>query len=121
MRNQILNRKDVIEKFVRSSGNGGQNVNKVSTCVYLKHIPSGIEVKCSSERSQSANRKLAWELLELKLEELRHREYTSKVHAIEKIFRQTRPKPKSIKNHILEEKKRNSDKKNFRKKVDLRD
>ena len=48
--------KDIEEKFVRSSGHGGQNVNKTSTCVYLKHIPTGIEVKCMKDRSQSINR-----------------------------------------------------------------
>jgi protein subunit release factor B len=53
------------EKFVRSSGKGGQHVNKTSTCVWLKHIPTGIEVKCMVERSQSVNRFLARrELLE---------------------------------------------------------
>lgn len=56
---------DLLEKFVRSSGKGGQNVNKTSTCVYLKHIPTGIEVKCMKDRSQSINRFLARrELLE---------------------------------------------------------
>ncbi len=54
----ILER-DILEKFVRSSGKGGQKVNKTSSCVYLKHIPTGIEVKCMKERSQSINRFLA--------------------------------------------------------------
>ena len=48
--------KDLQEKFIRSGGKGGQNVNKTSTCVYLKHIPTGIEVKCQRERSQALNR-----------------------------------------------------------------
>ncbi len=48
--------KDLEEKFVRSAGRGGQKVNKTSTCVYLRHIPTGIEVKCMRERSQSLNR-----------------------------------------------------------------
>jgi len=51
--------KDIEEKFVRSSGKGGQKVNKTSTCVYLKHVPTGIEVKCMKDRSQSINRFLA--------------------------------------------------------------
>jgi len=51
--------KDIEEKFVRSSGHGGQNVNKTATCVYIKHIPTGIEVKCMETRSQSINRFLA--------------------------------------------------------------
>ncbi len=54
-----IREKDVEEKFVRSSGSGGQKVNKTSTCVYLRHIPTGIEVKCMRERSQALNRFLA--------------------------------------------------------------
>jgi len=54
-----IREEDIEEKFVRSSGRGGQKVNKTSTCVYLKHIPTGTEVKCMRERSQSLNRFLA--------------------------------------------------------------
>lgn len=54
-----IDERDIEEKFVRSSGRGGQRVNKTSTCVYLRHIPTGIEVKCMKERSQSLNRFLA--------------------------------------------------------------
>jgi protein subunit release factor B len=50
---------DLEEKFIRSSGRGGQKVNKTSTCVYLRHLPTGIEVKCMRERSQPLNRFLA--------------------------------------------------------------
>lgn len=50
---------DIEEKFIRSSGKGGQKVNKTATCVYIKHIPTGIEVKCMKDRSQSINRFLA--------------------------------------------------------------
>lgn len=54
-----IHEKDIEEKFVRSSGKGGQKVNKTSTCVYLKHLPTGIEVKCMKDRSQSINRFIA--------------------------------------------------------------
>lgn len=54
---------DLIEKFVRSGGRGGQNVNKVATCVYLKHLPTAFEVKCQQERSQALNRFLARRIL----------------------------------------------------------
>ena len=54
-----VHEKDIEEKFVRSSGRGGQKVNKTSTCVYLRHIPTGFEIKCMKERSQSLNRFLA--------------------------------------------------------------
>ncbi|OGP74634.1 MAG: peptidyl-tRNA hydrolase [Deltaproteobacteria bacterium RBG_16_49_23] len=60
-RMEVLNihERDIEEKFIRSSGRGGQKVNKTSTCVYLKHLPTGIEVKWMSERSQTLNRFLA--------------------------------------------------------------
>jgi peptide chain release factor len=54
-----IREEELEEKFVRSSGKGGQHVNKTSTCVWLRHIPTGIEVKCMAERSQSLNRFLA--------------------------------------------------------------
>jgi protein subunit release factor B len=63
-----IQEKDIEEKFVRSSGRGGQNVNKASTCVYLKHIPTGVEIKCMKERSQSLNRFLARRELVRRLE-----------------------------------------------------
>ena len=54
-----IREEDLVEKFIRSSGKGGQHVNKSSTCVWLKHLPTGIEIKCMVERSQSLNRFLA--------------------------------------------------------------
>jgi peptide chain release factor len=54
-----IREQDIEERFIRSSGRGGQKVNKTSTCVYLKHIPTGIEIKCMEERSQPLNRFLA--------------------------------------------------------------
>lgn len=62
--------KDIEEKFIRSSGKGGQNVNKTATCVYLKHLPTGIEIKCMKDRSQSINRFLARRELVERIERL---------------------------------------------------
>jgi len=62
--------KDIEEKFIRSSGSGGQKVNKTSTCVHLKHIPTGIEIKWMRERSQSLNRFLARRELVKRIERL---------------------------------------------------
>jgi peptide chain release factor len=62
--------KDIAEKFIRSQGRGGQKLNKTSTCVYLRHIPSGIEVKCQEDRSQALNRFYARRILADKIEEL---------------------------------------------------
>jgi protein subunit release factor B len=78
---------DIEEKFVRSSGSGGQKVNKTSTCVYLRHIPSGIEVKCMKERSQSLNRFLARRELVEKISKVLG-QITSDDVKIEKIRRQ---------------------------------
>lgn len=71
MRREGIRESDLWERFVRSSGPGGQNVNKVSTCVVLRHLPSGIEVRCQRERSQALNRFLARRQLVLRLEALR--------------------------------------------------
>src|ERR1039457_3128417 len=65
-----IREEDITEKFVRSSGKGGQHVNKTSTCVWLKHIPTGVEVKCMAERSQSLNRFLARRELAERIEAL---------------------------------------------------
>jgi protein subunit release factor B len=65
-----IHEKDIEERFVRSSGRGGQKVNKTSNCVYLKHIPTGIEVKCMEGRSQSLNRFLARRELVKRIEKL---------------------------------------------------
>ena len=63
-----IREEEILEKFVRSGGHGGQKVNKTSTCVYLKHIPTGIEVKCQESRSQPLNRFLARRYLTEKIE-----------------------------------------------------
>ena len=65
-----IHERDIEEKFIRSSGSGGQKVNKTSTCVYLKHIPTGIEVKWMRERNQSLNRFLARQELVRRIEKL---------------------------------------------------
>ena len=65
-----IHEKDVEEKFVRSSRSGGQKVNKTSTCVYLRHVPTGIEVKCMKERSQALNRFFARRELVQRIEKL---------------------------------------------------
>ena len=105
---------DLIEKFVRSSGRGGQNVNKVATCVYLKHLPTGIEVKVQRERSQALNRFLARRLLADKIEERITGRISAEVERREKIRRQKRKRSKRAQEKILAEKKRQSEKKKLR-------
>ena len=79
-----IREEDVAEHFTRSQGAGGQKVNKTSSAVYLKHLPTGLEVKMQKERSQALNRFLAWRLLAEKVEELQdgkslHRQQAEKI------------------------------------------
>ncbi|MFZ3090256.1 MAG: peptide chain release factor-like protein [Nitrospirota bacterium] len=106
--------KDIIEKFIRSSGKGGQHVNKASTCVYLKHIPTGIEVKVMRERSQSLNRFLAWRLLTDKIEELIKGKESKRQQEIVKLRRQKRKRSKRAKEKMLKEKRLQAVKKGLR-------
>lgn len=112
---------ELTEKFVRSSGNGGQNINKVSTCVYLKHLPTGIEVKMSTERTQAGNRRKAYELLVYKIEYSKMLEEKNQIQSFEKYKRQTRRKPKAIRERILDNKRINGERKALRKKVRIID
>lgn len=110
--------KDLKESFVRSSGPGGQNVNKTATCVVLRHVPSGIQVKCQEERSQRVNRhKARWIILE-KIEQQNKTEQLKIIQEKEKQKRQRRKKPTLLKEVILEQKHRQSAKKIARRKID---
>jgi protein subunit release factor B len=106
--------KDIVEKFVRSSGKGGQKVNKASTCVYLKHLPTQIEVKCQQERSQSINRFLARRILADKIETMIRGKESEEQQRIEKIRRQKRKRSKRARLKMLEEKRKHSQKKKER-------
>jgi len=107
---------DIVESFIRSSGPGGQNVNKVATAVYLKHIPTGIEVKCGQERSQALNRFLARRILVNKIEVIMLGRASEERRRIEKIRRQKRKRSKRAKEKMLAKKKMHSEKKVFRRK-----
>jgi len=109
-----LHEKDILEKFIRSGGKGGQKVNKASTCVYLKHIPTGIEVKCQEERSQSLNRFLARRILADKIEKMILGKLSEEEQRIEKIRRQKRKRSKRAKLKMLEAKREHSEKKKAR-------
>ncbi|MFZ2357120.1 MAG: peptide chain release factor-like protein, partial [Candidatus Omnitrophota bacterium] len=109
-----IQEKDIIEKFIRSSGPGGQNVNKTSTCVYLRHIPTGIEVKCQKERVQVLNRYLARRILARKIENIVLGRLSEERQLIEKIRRQKRKRSKRAKLKMLEQKRRHSEKKMLR-------
>ncbi len=102
---------DLLEKFVRSSGPGGQNVNKVSTAVYLKHVPSGIEVRSQEARSQGLNRFAARRKLAELLEARLTGERTARQKAAFKLRKQKRRRSRRAKEKVLAAKHHQSQKK----------
>ena len=108
---------DIAESFVRSGGHGGQNVNKVSTCVMLLHPPTGVSVKCQATRQQGLNRYLARRLLLDKIEEKQNGFIVARRAEIEKIRRQKRKRSRRAKNKMLADKSRRSDQKAARRPV----
>ena len=109
-----LNVAEFDEKFARSSGPGGQHVNKVSTAVTLRHVPSGVAVTVQDTRSQSMNRQLAWTRLLDAIEERRREERAARRAEIEKKRRQNSKRPRGLKERILESKRRRSQVKKMR-------
>ena len=105
---------DLDERFVRGGGNGGQKINKTSSTVVLRHIPTGLEVRCSRERSQSMNRFFARRELCEKLAEKIHGEKTARRQAAEKIRRQKRKRSKRQTALMVDAKKRHGQTKALR-------
>ncbi len=105
---------DLIEKFILGSGSGGQKINKTSSCVYLKHVPTGLEVKCQSTRSRELNRIYARRELCERLEERLFKEKSARQQAIEKIRRQKRRRSRRAQEKVLANKKIHSTKKELR-------
>ncbi len=108
---------DLVEKFILGSGSGGQKINKTSSCVYLKHLPTGIEIKCQRERSRELNRLYARRELCDRIEEQIFQAKSKRQQEIEKIRRQKRKRSKRAKEKMLANKKHRSDIKDLRKKI----
>lgn len=96
---------DLIEKFILGSGSGGQKINKTSSCVWIKHEPTGITVKCQKERSRELNRYYARERLCDKLDAQINKTKSEREQAIAKIKRQKRKRSKRAKEKVLADKK----------------
>ena len=75
-----FDKSQVTKKYIRSSGKGGQKVNKTSTCVQLTHLPSGIQVKCQGERDQKQNEEIAWNRLYQKLKDIEEEKFNKSIY-----------------------------------------
>ena len=96
---------DVEERFVRGSGPGGQKINKTSSTICVKHRPTGVEVRCQRERSQAANREMAWAELCAKLAERQRAERAAQTHEREQSRRRNRQKSRGQKLRMIQSKK----------------
>lgn len=112
-----IKEEDFVEKFVRGGGKGGQKINKTSNCVYLRHLPSGIGVKCQMDRSRELNRFLARREICDTLEAVIKGEKSVKRQAIEKMRRQKRRKSRRQRARMCDDKKHHSGIKLNRRKV----
>jgi peptide chain release factor len=106
--------RDLVEKFVLGSGKGGQKMNKTSSCVYLRHVPTGIEVKCQRERSRALNRYLARQELCNRIQERILGIKTERQQLAQKIRRQKRRRSRRQKEKMLDAKHHQSRKKQLR-------
>jgi peptide chain release factor len=108
---------DLRETFIRSSGPGGQKVNKTSSCVFLLHVPTGLSVKCQEERSQAVNRFLARRRLLDRIEKIKTGAVAAEKARIEKLRRQKQRRSRRAKEKMLEQKHLQADKKTSRTKI----
>lgn len=110
---------DLEETFSRSSGPGGQSVNKVATAVTLRHRSSGISVTVQDSRSQAQNRKLARERLIEGIEQAEQKRRAAEITQREKARRRRSPRPAALKRCILEAKRKRGELKKQRAKIEI--
>ncbi len=118
MRKLGIREADLEESFARSSGPGGQNVNKVATAVTLRHCPTGTSVTVQDSRSQAVNRKLALERLLDAIESAREQRRAAEIAEREKARRRKSPRPAALKRKILESKRKRGELKKLRGKIE---
>jgi protein subunit release factor B len=111
-----IQEEDIEEKFILGSGNGGQKLQKTSSCVSLKHLPSGIQIKCQDSRYRDSNRYFARKRLCEKIAFLNHQEASETQQKIEKIKRQKKRRTRKAKQKILDDKLHQSHQKKLRQK-----
>ena len=116
-----IREEDLDESFIRSGGHGGQNVNKVSTCVVLLHRPTGTQVKCQRERSQALNRYHARQLLADKIERVILGKQSAEAQRVAKIKRQKRRRSRRAKEKMLSNKHARAETKSLRGRVSPED
>ncbi len=109
-----VNPEDIVEQFIRGGGKGGQKINKTSSCVQLRHVPTGIEVRCQAHREQSKNRLSAYKLLINKIEQKIKGAQSERAREIFRKIKQKKKRSKRAKEKMLELKHRQSEKKEMR-------
>ena len=117
MERLLIHEVDLVEKFVHGTGPGGQKINKTASCVYLRHIPSGIEVHCQESRSRDRNREIARERLCERIEEKRKKEFLDKSRARAKARYKKRRPSAGTKAKMRQQKTFRADKKKNRRRV----
>jgi peptide chain release factor len=110
---------DLIEKFILGSGKGGQKLQKTASTVYIKHKPTGLEIKCQESRSQEDNRYFSRARLCEKIHSIVSEEQTKEQQKIEKEKRQKKRRSRRSKQKMLDDKNKKSTVKQLRKKPDL--